>query len=356
MWTLRDLRTLVLGRSSDGGIWECRGTVVALGNGRVLAGVVGVEEVVLASPVRAIGQREWWSLFNKKDPGLQPLVLPGGEESVGRGSISTPLTHSGEMVTRSSLFYTLPDNGERMDVFRYRPTAPPRRVRPILSPVRRVTVGVDAEGRLVMERGGAKTVIEEGPKEVGERGKGGMAAGWSYVGRARVPKKGVKGKVPTTGGVERPGSLERFGYVLGKGRGVGGVFTWSRVGRCPSWYGGGMCVTYLEGVRVGGGLRNIDGKIRTWMGAVGRGDGLAKQLRGGPLKSGRSSIQKAEGGNEDDAIVVSPPAQRRSPARAVSDIQVKAIVADRAADNATSRNRQGSKEVVARRRKFMGLF
>lgn len=137
-------------------------------------------------------------------------------------------------------------------------------------------VGVDEAGRLVVARvrgkegvgeaapGALRVVVEGGMERVA---RGWVSAGWSFVGRSAAQKGGTGGKTPM-----RPGVVEEYSWVGGSGGGAG---SWVRIGRCPSWYGGGQCMMNLRSVRVSGGRKGLDEEMRRWMAEEGRGRPLA---------------------------------------------------------------------------------
>lgn len=278
-WTRRDVSDFIRARSADGGVWEYTGSLVALATGRVLAHVSGVEEV---------------SAHNRGSLRRLPRRKHGGgadARAALAGSPSRPkpasVTHAARIVTRKALFYTVPESGARMNVFRFRPTAPPRPVFPIVTAAVAQDVMLDEMGQLVVVR--ARPEAEAGADAVGtsetprltvkspplrlsgKKKKGGMlSAAWTYVGRGTVQKGNPKdNKTPN-----RPGVVEEYHWVGGRD---GGAATWVRIGRCPSWYGGGQCMMNLRSVRVKGGRRGLDGKIKEWLRTVDRGRPLRLQ-------------------------------------------------------------------------------
>lgn len=264
-WHTRDVSDLLALRTGDGGIWELRGEIVALSNGRRLARLVGVEEVIPAGRVQRI---------EAPDDSRTPLTGPvaaGGKKGGG-------MVVGGGIVSRRVVWY-VGENGERMRDWRYRPTAPVRKVFPVIGPAVGVEVGLNDGGDLVVRRklrggvGGEKAVVgpvvveKGGPMRSAGLGKGWISAGWGYVGRQAVQKGSVGNKTPM-----RPGVVEQYSWAGGK---EGGACSWVRVGTCPSWYGGGQCMMSLRGVRVKGGRQKLDGRVREWLSEVGR----SKKLR-----------------------------------------------------------------------------
>lgn len=248
-WRPHDVRDLVDARSGGGGVWECSGTLIALGNGRVLAHVEGVEEVLLEKRFQ-----------NTTDAESQQSVMHLTASTGGPRRSPNPLTHAATLLVRSSLFYTsLSHPLKRMTEFRYRPTTPARRVDPVLSPAARVVVARDDAGGLVLTRKrhghpDVATVVDTAPRRV----RGQLAAGWTYVGR-RAAQKNT--------GLTTPAVVERCDYTVAKD---GGTWAWARVGRCPAWYGRGQCVTYLSARRLDGGWKDVEDRVKQWMKLEGR--------------------------------------------------------------------------------------
>lgn len=239
-WTPRDINDLLDARSAQGGTWALSGTLVALGTGRILANLRGLEEVVLETPLRPV-----------KSPQNAPVPLTGAREQ-------KQLTHSARIIVRKTLFYTQPTRpNQKMDVYRYRPTTVPHAVHPILSPATRVLVSRDEEGKMILTREGLSTV-STAVRTAPSRLRGVLSASWLYVGRGNAASPGTP---------KRPGVVEHYDYVSGS---FGGVLHWVRVGRCPAWYGGGQCATYLTGRRLEKGWRGIDTALKSWMKSVGR--------------------------------------------------------------------------------------
>lgn len=322
-WSARDVCQLVESRGGGGGLWRLEGSVVALATGRVLAGISGVEEVVIRSPLRRVASKP--SKANNKrqplaaatakgddpssataselmvDPALlsQTKKLPitprqsnaDDDDDVGskNGSSSggNPVTHRATLALRTSLVYTTKTRAiatEPLTQFRLRPTSPARPVSPFLPDPGSVTIKRRRDGSLHMTRGSAspspsaneddvrannngddddddeddvdnrrgvssvvKTVnVIKGRDSTGRRwgiGGGGPSpmfnARWQFIGR----------RVRVSSNVSSPGVVEQCAYAAGAA-GVGGVWHWSRVGRCPSWYGRGQCVTTVSAQKV----------------------------------------------------------------------------------------------------------
>lgn len=243
-WTKRDVRDLIHARASGGGTWELTGSIVALGTGRTLANLHGIEEVIQTSRLQAIRPTSTQRLnLTQTDANAKPARLE---------------THAATLRVRTTLFYTT-ETGAPMRSFRLGPTRPKRVVRAgILGKVGTVRVGLEEGGGLVVTRGGegreGRCVrVGEGP---GRRRGGLLLAGWTFVGR-RVGKEGAG----------RPGVVERYDYAVD---GKGGMWSWVRVGRCPVWYGRGDCVSFVKARRVDGGWRGVDERVRGWMRKEGR--------------------------------------------------------------------------------------
>lgn len=262
-WRPRDLKDYVAARTVDGGIWELSGELIAMGTGRVLAKVRGVEEVVCASNVRRVaGVNDQNSSFN----------LPGSPSAPA----APRLTHSAQIVSRKTLFYVDPSSGERMTVFRYRPTAPPRPVFPILSPPARIDVAIDVDSRLVISRpvpsadkqkhspplrASLRSVIGEPPLRPF---RGMLSMCWTFIGRGAA--HATSAKTPN-----KPGVIEEYHYMLGQ---HGGVGSWVRLGRCPSWYSGGQCMMKLRSVRIKGGAKGLNENLQSWLAKFDRSKAL----------------------------------------------------------------------------------
>lgn len=272
-WRPEDVRDLVSARSGGGGVWACSGTLIALGNGRVLAHVDGIEEVILEKRFRQTSDAE-------STQSVMHLTSSTG----GPRRAPNALTHAATLLVRSSLFYTgLSSPHKRMTEFRYRPTTPARRVDPVLSPASKVVVARDDSGGLVLTRKRAgqpdvATVVDAAPRRV----RGRLAAAWTFVGRRAAQKKS---------GMTTPAVVERCDYTVDRG---GGTWAWARVGRCPAWYGRGQCVTYLSARRLDGGWREVDERVKEWMRVEGR-----EALNKGDLEEGAGSESVAEVGKEE---------------------------------------------------------
>ncbi len=200
---------------------------MALGNGRVLADILGVDECVMSQDVTAVR----------------------GDRQLAGGAVKP--SHDAMLLSRCALFYVEPGTRRRMRSFRYRPTTPARAVAPAVTQpsVLRVTL---ENGGMGLERGPARVVVN-----AAATGGGVLRAAWAYVAR------------PLSGGgrPNRPGAVETFDYSVSRD---GCTMAWSRVSKCPSWYGGGQCLTYLNGTRVKGGWERLDQVIKLWLREVGR--------------------------------------------------------------------------------------
>jgi hypothetical protein len=255
-WSTRDLSDLVSARSGGGGVWEYSGELVALGSGRVLACVRGIEEIVRETPVQRVGQG---SELNE----VKARPLQGSPQR----EVYPAITHASRIVTRKTLFYVDPISGEKMDIFRFRPTAPPRPVFPIVTPAALLQLALDARSQLVLLRGSSVVdprLVVQGPPL--RPFSGVLSAAWTYVGRSAAQ---VSAKTPN-----KPGVVEEYHLVAGKD---GGASTWVRYGKCPSWYSGGQCMMSLRSVRVKDGRRGLDQRLRSWLAAVDRQKPLRAQ-------------------------------------------------------------------------------
>lgn len=234
-WSVSTLRNFIHGRTRDGGVWQLEGGLVALGNGRILADIIGVDECVLSEDVRPI----------------QTSV-----KQLAGGGMAQP-SHGATLLSRCALFYVEPGTRRRMRTFRYRPTTPAREVAPAVTESSTLRVTLES-GALALERGPARVVVPAAKPGY----SGVLRAAWAYVAR---PLRGGGGTP------RRPGAVETFDYSLSRG---GGTLAWSRVSRCPSWYGGGQCLTYLNGTRVKGGWERLDEVLKLWLREVGRDNPL----------------------------------------------------------------------------------
>lgn len=260
-WRARDLSDYLSAKTQDGGVWELSGELVAMGTGRTLAKVQGVEEVVCAKNVHRHSAK-----YDQETS--TSLALPGSPKTPPK----VPILHSAQIVSRKTLFYVDPLSGEQMAVFRYRPTAPPRPVSPILVPPVKVVLGVTADSQLLVARAspGSEKETRASLKQAILRSvvtmpplrpfQGILSIRWTFIGRGVAHS--TSSKTPN-----RPGVVEEYHYVLGK---QGGAGSWVRVGRCPSWYGSGQCMMNIRSVRVKGGLNGLDKNVKTWMKEINR--------------------------------------------------------------------------------------
>lgn len=216
-WTTPLVRRLVKARL---GVWRFEGNLIALGTGRVLADIVGVDEAVLVSDESK----------SKSKSGAGAGV---------------------RMLTRAAFFYMEPGTERRMRTFRFRPTTPPRSVTPAVTRPSKLLVVHGDDGTLSLSRGRAQVPVPA------PAAGGPLRAAFAYV--ARPMKKSKQAPA-------RPGAVESFDWLMEKRP----AMSWTRVSRCPSWYGGGMCLTRVAGTRVDGGWDKLEGRLRTWLGEVGR--------------------------------------------------------------------------------------
>lgn len=259
-------------------MWALQGGVVALGTGRTIASLHGVQEVALGSALRPVSGRG------------RAVALPSPGDA---GKDAERETHAAELVSRAALFYTEPGTRRRMRTFRYRPTTPKRGVSPVIAPAAPLRLSLLADGGLSLTRpdgAAAKTAV--GPPMPGRKD---LRAAWVYVGRQRAPKQ-------KPGTSVRPAVIETYDYRVGKDA---NTVAYSRVGRCPSWYGPGQCVTHLTGTRIDGGWSGIEPAMRGWLAEIGR-----KM----PLGAGDVIVGKATGADGEDgtlAVAVSEESKRR---------------------------------------------
>ncbi|KAI0559884.1 hypothetical protein FGB62_132g024 [Gracilaria domingensis] len=240
-WRPRDVNEFLQSRcSGSSAVWQLEGQLIALNTGRVLARVVGVQETLLDQPF-------------KKVTALAPKSLRLSSKDASKHS-HEPLTHSGALVVRDTIFYT-DSKGLKMTQFRFRPTSVARRVSPVLGRAGRVTIGRSTDESMVLSRSRDEAQLFTTVTTPPLRMNGLLKTGWSFIGRR------VKGM----NGVSNPGVVEKFELVAGRGA---GSWNWSGVGRCPSWYGRGQCVMFLNAKRVR--PRELDNRVRLWMKEVGR--------------------------------------------------------------------------------------
>lgn len=247
-WRPQDVGDLAVARSSGNGLWFVSGTLVALGNGRQLARISGVEEVILERQL-------------SETPASQTAVTRlTSSTSELRQALGT-ITHSASLIVRSSLFFTkFAAPSERLREFRYRPTTPVRKVDAILVPAARVVMSRDDMGRLVLsrKRGGREvtTMVEDAPQRKGGR----LDTGWTFVGK-RMTKQGTVAGVAV---------VERYDYQVGR---KGGNWRWTRVGKCPAWYGQGQCAMFLNGRKLQR-WETLNKNVSKWMKEEGKRTGL----------------------------------------------------------------------------------
>lgn len=234
-WTPSAVKRFVLGRSGDGGVWSLHGGLIALGNGRRLADIVGVEEYVISQEFAAHSRDDVRLSLAASDPEEPPADL----------------THSAELVSRTSLFYVEPGSRRRMRSFRFRPTTRARTVDPVAPPPTSLSVSLDSVGALTLQRGLARVRVPFSTNHPH------LQAAWAYVGRLASKKNAPS----------RPSVVETYDYSVNRGA---SSLAWSRVGKCPSWYGSGQCLTYLHGSRVRGGWRSLDVAVKGWLAEIGR--------------------------------------------------------------------------------------
>lgn len=264
---------LVQSRGGGSGLWRLEGSVIALATGRVLAGVSGVEEVRVTRRMHRVREKAT----------SRRLPLPSDEDGDGRDKKEkAPITHAATLLVRDSLLYTRPDSDDKLAEFRLRPTTPARRVDPILPAATRLRIARRRDGSVEFVRlmddtnkdddgnadnaqgagGGARTMMRGGPRRLGAGMNRLLVASWGYVGRRVHTGNGSK----SGGGVSLPGVVERCDYTVAR---HDGVWHWSRIGRCPPWYGRGQCVTYLTARKVPA-WRDVDPVVRTFLQQAGR--------------------------------------------------------------------------------------
>lgn len=326
-WSARDVNDLVESRGRGGGLWHLQGSIVALATGRILANINGIEEVHISQPLRRQSRRRG----KKADAANMPSkTLPITENATTTDVKMAPeVTHAAELLVRDSLFYTT-ESGALMREFRLRPTTVARRVDAVLPGSTRVSIRRREDGSVVLRREGgedvvahAETVIRRGTRELGSGLRGILCASWAFIGR----------RVSTGGATALPGVVERCDYVMGRRN---GVWHWSRVGRCPSWYGRGQCVTYLEARKIPT-WQLLDERVRGFLEDVGRPP-FSGEMPATPQKDGK---EKQGPGAEEGLELL---ARRNGDA----DTVASTAVGDGGQQNG-GKSRQ-------RRRKWFGLF
>lgn len=329
-WSVRDVKDFVEARSSGAGLWQLQGSLIALSTGRRLASITGVEEVRLCESVRRHKNR------NPRKSSASSATRVALPLEDGGDADATPkddrVTHTARMLVRDSLFFTT-ERGGLMREFRLRPTIAPRRVSHVLPGPSGVRVERRADGSVRLSRrdgrwpsgagatdaagvaaddeaaadgengsAGAQggrpvvhTLLQEAPRRVDVGMRSMLSGAWGFVGRR------VK-----SGAVSLPGVVEHCDFVLGRHH---GVWNWSRVGRCPSWYGRGQCVMYLSARKVSG-WSGLDEGVRAFMGETGRARLRASDMEGeGEAETeaemeGAGGSDKAEGGGSSGGTVV----------------------------------------------------
>lgn len=155
-----------------------------------------------------------------------------------------------------------------MRSFRLRVGSPGRQVTHVLPEASGLVVGrAKTDGALVLARharpDGPFTVVRDAPRRVGSGLHSFITGAWAFIGRrvAAAPGGGAGSKVAV------PAVVERCDYAFGREH---GIWNWSRVARCPTWYGRGQCVTYLSARKVRS-WDEVDATVRAWMHEMGRG-------------------------------------------------------------------------------------
>lgn len=344
-WCVDNVRQLVEGRGGGSGLWQLEGRLVALGTGRQLARLVGVEEVVITQPVRKLPQ--------SKDIQVKRLANSDATSPDGIDPMQVtvpPTTHDAELLIRHSLFYKENESDSLMRTFRFRPTSPARLVSPILPSASSVRVALNNDGSAKLTR---TFVIDNVPKSkqagqgdqedvegkivasanlsVGNGGSLGfglrrmLCASWSFIGRrVRI----------ASGAPALPGVVEQCDYVLGR---RDGVWHWSRVGRCPPWYGRGQCVTYLDARKVPA-WRMLDDNLRTLLTGAGRTPlRTERALKGAQLSDVHSDSEEISRQTEPSGLVATNSSNSNQKSRTAPVVQTP----------------QAKHQ---RRRKFLGIF
>lgn len=239
-WRPRDVRDFVKARAvGSRDVWQLDGQLIALNTGRILSNVAGVQEAILEK-----------QMVKTTEPLPTPLRLPDGNTRDSHA----PLTHAAKIIIRDSLFYTKTD-GSKLQKFRFRPTSVARYVQPVLGRAGRITIGRTADELLVLARSRGEASVFTTVSSSPERVKGLLRTGWSFIGR----------RVQATNGISNPGVVEQFEFVADRNE---GVWNWSGVGKCPSWYGRGQCAMHLSAKRVK--WHDLDDNMKMWLREAGR--------------------------------------------------------------------------------------
>lgn len=234
-WSARDVCQLVQSRGGCGGLWKLEGKIIALATGRKLANLSGVEEVQIHKSLHRLPTNDSNSARMKTKRlslSTSPSQEGGEEEEVFQ------TTHEAALDIRTSLLYTDPETEKPMSEFRFRPTSVARSVFHILPETSRVNIRRYENGSLKMQNDATKRVTEVSKKSHSSKG-GMMNMTWEFIGR----------RVKSPGGLSTPGVVEMCGYTTSGDKGSS-AWQWTRVGRCPAWYGRGLCITYVSGEKV----------------------------------------------------------------------------------------------------------
>lgn len=351
-WSVGDVRQLVEGRGGGSGLWQLEGRLIALGTGRQLARLVGVEEVLVSQPVRKLSQSE---SIQVKQLARTDLDSPNEIHST---QVTVPhVTHDAVMLVRHSLFYTQNDSDSLMQTFRFRPTSPARTVVPVLPPASRVRIARTEDGGASLTRsivvtdkgkkqntanGGEKSSDDEviataelnvsRDRTIGFGFRRMLCASWGFIGRrVRI----------ASGAPALPGVVEHCDYVLGR---RDGVWHWSRVGRCPAWYGRGQCVTYLDARKVPAWHR-LDENLRALLTGAGRS----------PLRSEISNLIDSDPPGTGSENFVASRLERPSQVAVSQDSQARKTDTSSGSITATQAGSQKG-DIHRRRRKIFGLI
>lgn len=244
---------------------------MALGSGRVLAKMFGVEEIVVDVPLRDV---EPDAEINRAPPDLTPGSVPPKLDPFQERAKRNRVTHAARILSRKTLFYADPTTGKKMDVFRFRPTAPSRPVFPILGNATAVDIALDDHGQMLMIRPGvssAPRVVVRDPPMRPLRDL--VSAMWTHVARSHDP---AHSKTPN-----KPGTVEKYHLVASK---EGGEQSYLRYGKCPSWYSGGQCLLSLRSVRVSGGKEALSPALKKALADVKRDGELTKKNLVDPVR------------------------------------------------------------------------
>ena len=289
-WSVPELQRLVESRAGSRlngtRVWHWEGELVAVGTGRVLAGLEGVETVRLLSPLQkrerliqraeidngrdiAVVKDDNNSVENSKP--ADPVASAGGTvirrersnnvgSGIGRMDERDGLDYSAKVLGRKLFFYKDPDSKAFLTNWAYRPTAVKHPVSPIVYPFQVLTYGLKKDRAVIWSETsvGAKVRatamrLMEAPRQLGKAmtlsiaylsNKDGRSTPNNASNHRRRIQIGASKVNSSTGSRSNTSKfVEKFDFVLDK---QNPAMFWMRHGKCPSWYGGGSCVTYMR--------------------------------------------------------------------------------------------------------------